>query len=260
MLRSFLTFKKDVSLIEDPRERVCAAYNKVAQWSTVRFAAFIRLNKDTEAVMRTIDVDGFEALRKKHNYGYPLRRSGPFRTEKWFDIKARLPANLRRIYRLGLQTSKQRMKVLDIGGGAGYFCYLCRYFGHEAETIDVGDHEEYNDCVSFFNIRRTIWRVERFKRLPPVEKRFDIVTAFLITFNKHNMNEEDLWKCDAWEFFLNDLAHNVLTKTGQVFLVMNQLRDGTHYDSDLVNYFISRGAKVNGREVHFDSMEKFQKW
>ena len=193
------------------------------------------------------------------------RLQGPPDTDRWGGITAkRFRADPRREMDDGFEILASFVKpddvFVDIGGGAGYFCYLCRYFGHEAETIDVGDHEEYNDCVSFFNIRRTIWRVERFKRLPPVEKRFDIVTAFLITFNKHNMNEEDLWKCDAWEFFLNDLAHNVLTKTGQVFLVMNQLRDGTHYDSDLVNYFISRGAKVNGREVHFDSMEKFQKW
>ena len=46
---------------------------------------------------------------------------------------------------------------MDIGAGPGYFCYLCNYFGHEAEALDLGDHPVYNDLIPFLGIQRTIF-------------------------------------------------------------------------------------------------------
>src|ERR1051326_3821782 len=83
---------------------------------------------------------------------------------------------------------------------------------------------------------------------PPRLGKFDVVTAFLICFNRHK--QRDVWGVPEWEFFLDDLAKH-LTRRGRVWLELNQEYDGTFYTPELKQFFQKRGAKIDRHKVVF---------
>jgi hypothetical protein len=102
--------------------------------------------------------------------------------------------------------------------------------------------------VGLFGLKRIIWRVKPFVRLPQFRKQFDLITAFMICFNGHKT--PGLWGVEEWKFFLNDLTTH-LKPRGRVCLSFNREDDGRHYSEELGRFFAERGAEIHGQRVVF---------
>jgi SAM-dependent methyltransferase len=166
---------------------------------------------------------------------------------KYFDKQLWLRSKMMRVVELGLDESA-RASVLDLGCGAGYFLYCCKYLGHNVHGVDLPDYEFYRDMIALFGISRTGFRIEPHKGLPQLGKRFDVITAHQICFNGHKT--ERLWGVGEWDFFLGDLMENYLNPGGTVALEFNEEPTVGFYTGDLRRYFESRSARIfRGRVI-----------
>lgn len=208
--------------------------------------------KDTAEIMKTIDYQKVidlraETLKKKQELDAdPNDVKGAW---KFLDIDLWIPVNLERVYRLGLQSSPP-LDVLDISGGAGYFAYICRHFGHKVHTTDIDLWEEFNEMMHIFNLERSVLWVKPFTPVPSYGRRFDLITSFMIAFNFPG-DEAERWGIKEWEYLLKDLEDNHLKEEGVIHLLLNPHPDGTWYSDELKNYFLGRGAKIEDAEVVF---------
>lgn len=147
---------------------------------------------------------------------------------------------------------KGPLDILDLGTGAGYFPLLCRLRGHRIHTTDLPEHAFYAEMVDLLGVERFGYRTERFEPMPSWGRRYDLITAFLVVFNNHCV--ENLWGPDEWRFFIEDLR-TTHAKPGAT-LVLRLNRDppgpeGRFYTPELLDYFKSQGAEISGtmREV-----------
>ena len=98
-------------------------------------------------------------------------------------------------------------------------------------------------------IPRVIARIDPYKPLPKLDRKFDVITAHLICFNAHKSDK--LWGPAEWDFFLNDLAVH-LNPGGRVWLELNREYDGSYYSPELERFFRDRGAELHGYRVVFN--------
>jgi SAM-dependent methyltransferase len=159
--------------------------------------------------------------------------------------------NLFRCYSLGLQRGPA-LRILDLGCGAGYFAYVCAYFGHEVKAIDVADFPVFNEMVTAFKVRRAVWRIKPLERIPQFSAGFDVITAFRTTFNlPGDLNpEENTWGRREWAFLLDDLVGNHLRPGGRIYLHLNRAqKHGNFYDSSLLEFFRDRAESVDQGKI-----------
>jgi hypothetical protein len=110
------------------------------------------------------------------------------------------------------------------------------------------DYEFYRDMIAFFGISRTGFRIEPYKNLPLLNRRFDVITAHQICFNGHKT--EGLWGIDEWDYFLGDLEEHYLNPGGTVALEFNEEPSIGFYTKELRKYFESRSARIfRGRVI-----------
>ena len=71
-------------------------------------------------------------------------------------------------------------------------------------------------------------RIEPQQPLPPVERRFDYITAFAICFHELEKNGEwtGRWERKDWLFFLDDIAENYIAPGGRMYLFFNDWPHG----------------------------------
>jgi SAM-dependent methyltransferase len=210
------------------------------QYSVSDIPNFLRARALAAKADASIDRSKFREVIEKHG-------SEGYDSYKYFDKQLWLRSKMMRAVELGLDKSPPS-SVLDLGCGAGYFLYCCKYLGHAVHGIDLPDYEFYRDMIALFGISRTGFRIEAFKNLPVVNKRFDVVTAHQICFNGHKT--ENLWGMDQWEFFLNDLEENYLNPGGTIALEFNEEPSIGFYTKELRKYFESRSARIfRGRVI-----------
>ena len=161
--------------------------------------------------------------------------------EKWLKVNLRYAARLR-------FAEQPPGAVLDLGCGGGYFLFVCQQLGCQTLGVDLDTDPLFNDVVRLLNVERIGWRIEPFVKLPDFQRKFDLITAFMITFN--NFDTADIWGPEAWGFLIDDL-HARLRTGGRIFFSLNCQLDGRLYDDDLLALFLSKGAKVNGKELLF---------
>ncbi len=193
-------------------------------------------------VLKTIDLEKFKVYQQQYNDADPR----PHGYSKYLDIRPWMADKLMMALYLGVDKSPP-MRILDIGTGAGYFPYICRYFGHEVVSLDLDVVPMYNDLCQFLKIDRRAWRVEKFQKLPDLGGKFDLVTAFMIKFNQHY--QPDLWSTPEWKFMIEDLRANQLNANGRIFLSFNENLDGSFFDDGLRSYFTSLQARIWEHEV-----------
>lgn len=174
--------------------------------------------------------------------------------QKYLDIDYWLFENMRRCYRLGLHDRSRSLKILDIGTGAAYFPYVCRYYGHDVEAIDLSDNDMYNEIIEAFGIRRYDQCIRSFTDLV-TDKRYDLVTAFMICFNCHK--RPDLWHISEWKHFLASLHARNLSPGGRIFLSFNAESPDEPVSKQLLDYFSENGADVRGSEVYIRNSDRF---
>jgi SAM-dependent methyltransferase len=201
---------------------------------------FLRARTLAAKANASIDQAKFQDVVARH-------RSEGYNSYKYFDKQLWLRAKMMRVIELGLDKS-QGSSVLDLGCGAGYFLYCCKYLGHSVHGVDLPDYEFYRDMIALFGISRTGFRIEPYKNLPLLNKRFDVVTAHQICFNGHKT--ERLWGVDEWDFLLNDLEENYLNRGGTIALEFNEEPSIGFYTKEVRKYFESRSARIfRGRVI-----------
>jgi SAM-dependent methyltransferase len=202
-----------------------------------------RFRLETERVIETIDPKGFAQIRQRYSVKGPSLDWPKFlNLERWIDI------NIRRTRDIELDLGRPK-RILDLGCGAGYFLYIVQLLGHEGLGLDLDQLPMFGDLTSLLGVRRVIWQIKAFDPLPDLGK-FDLITAFLICFNRHK--QANVWGVPEWEFFLDDLAKH-LTPRGRVWLELNQEYDGTFYKPELKEFFQKSGAKIDRHKVIFNS-------
>jgi hypothetical protein len=112
------------------------------------------------------------------------------------------------------------MFVLDIGTGPGHFQFMARFFGHQADGLDLpmpADHV-YNALCDFFRVPKVDYRIEPFTRLPDFGRRYDLVTALIPEFNNVKGTP---WDEPRWRFFVEDMLENVVRPGGALYLSLS---------------------------------------
>jgi SAM-dependent methyltransferase len=210
------------------------------QYSISDIPNFLRARTLAAKADASIDQSKFQGVITRHG-------SEGYDSYKYFDKQLWLRTKMMRAIELGLDKSAQS-SVLDIGCGAGYFLYCCKYLGHSVHGIDLPDYEFYRDMIALFGISRTGFRIEPYKNLPLLNRRFDVVTAHQICFNGHKT--EGLWGIDEWDYFLGDLEEHYLNPGGTVALEFNEEPSIGFYTKELRKYFESRSARIfRGRVI-----------
>jgi SAM-dependent methyltransferase len=215
-----------------------------ARKHTLRLLRTNRFSLDTKRVIETIDPAGFEQIRQR----YAVENPGAD-WPKYLDLDRWIEINIRRIREIELDLSRPR-RILDLGCGAGYLLYIAQLLGHSGVGLDIDRLPMFREITRLLGVRRVVQRIEAFRPLPDLGRKFDLITAFMICFNDHKM--PGLWKVPEWEFFLDDLAKH-LTPRGRVWLELNQEYDGTFYTPELKEFFQKRGATINEHKIIFNS-------
>jgi SAM-dependent methyltransferase len=213
-----------------------------ARRHTLRLLRPNRFHLETKRVVETIDPRGFEQIRQRYAVEGPTADWPKFLDlERWIDI------NIRRIREIEIDLMRPK-RILDLGCGTGYFLYIAQLLGHQGLGVDLDELPMFGDLTRLLGVRRVIWQINAFDPLPDALGKFDLITAFLICFNRHK--QTNVWGVPEWEFFLDDLAKH-LTPRGRVWLELNQEYDGTFYTPDLKEFFQQRGAKIDRHKVVF---------
>jgi SAM-dependent methyltransferase len=213
------------------------------QYSVSDIPNFLRARSLAAKADATIDQAKFHEVVAQH-------RSEGYDSYKYFDKQLWLRSKMMRAIELGLDKAAQA-SVLDLGCGAGYFLYCCKYLGHNVHGIDLPDYQFYRDMITLFGLSRTGFRIEAHKPLPLLDRRFDVITAHQICFNGHKT--ERLWGVQEWHFFLNDLGENYLNPGGTIALEFNEEPSIGFYTRELRKYFESRSARIFRGRVIFSS-------
>ena len=212
-----------------------------ARRHTLRLLLPNRFRLETKRVIETIDLQGFEQIRRRYAV------EGP--TEDWpkyLDLERWIGINIRRIRKIEIDLMRPK-RILDLGCGTGYFLYIAQLLGHEGLGLDLDELPMFGDLTRLLGVRRVIWEIKAFDPLPDFGK-FDLITAFLICFNRHK--QANVWGVPEWGFFLDDLSKH-LTPRGRVWLELNQEYDGTFYTPELKRFFQKRGAKIDRHKIVF---------
>ena len=210
--------------------------------------------KDYKKVIGSIDSNKIAELRIKYADIWEEEK-------KFLNIEYWLRRNFLRVAKLSLhKTSPQ--KILDIGTGAGYFPYICKFYGHKVIGIDVPDIGLYNDMTDLLNITRVLKPVNVFKKLPDCGMKFDIVTSFRSYFNFDLKGywKDEFWGVNEWRFFLEDLANNQLRRNGKVYIILHPRKDNTYYTKELKDFFLNNGAIVDGEDIFFKNLDAFHSY
>jgi SAM-dependent methyltransferase len=167
---------------------------------------------------------------------------------KYADVTRWLRLNIVRAQDLKLHRGSPQ-SVLDLGCGGGFFLFIVQQLGHSSLGLDIDAYPLFTELLDLFRVERRVWTIRPCEPLPDLGRRFDLITAFSIDFNRES--KRDWWWGPAeWAFFLDDLKRH-LNPGGRIFLGLNPRNDGEYYTPELREFFLSRGASVERENVSF---------
>jgi SAM-dependent methyltransferase len=193
-------------------------------------------------MVRDLESKGFARIRSRY-----VNPNDPIGWPKYVDASQWLELAIKQARFLQLDRRKP-VRVLDIGSGAGYFLFVCKQLGHSVMGLDLDWPPMYAEMFEMLKMPRRVWRIEPFQQLPDLEGRFDFITGFAVCFNSHGSDE--VWGMKEWDFFLDDLFENIVSKTGEIYFELNPESWGC-YTPELGEYFRRRGAWLEGKRVWF---------
>jgi len=197
---------------------------------------------NSDRILATIDRAEFSKLRER----YPYKETSP-RINRFEDADYWVGINVERAQDLWLDRTRP-LRILDLGCGAGYFLYVCQFFGHETLGLDTDNEPLYRATTQLLNVERFIARIEPNVPLPDLGKRFDLVTAHRVCFHRmrrsaHGQPRE--WTFDQWKFFIDDVRTNLLLPRGRLLLDFNPRPDGSSFFTpELRTFFAKQGARI----------------
>lgn len=189
-------------------------------------------------VMATLDSDAVANLERR----YPRTSTSP-KINRFADVAYWIGINVERAQDLWLDRSPA-LRILDLGCGAGYFLYVCRLFGHDVLGLDLDDHQLFRDTLAMLNVPRVVSRIQPNTALPDLGRRFDLVAAHRICFQRiGGARSGEEWSTSHWKFFIDDVRSRLLTPRGRLLLDFNPRPDGTSFfTSELRSFFKSQNA------------------
>lgn len=193
-------------------------------------------------ILATIDRAEFSTLRQR----YPYKDNSP-RINRFEDADYWIGINVERAQDLWLDRAAP-LRILDLGCGAGYFLYVCQFFGHETLGLDTDNEPLFRATTKLLQVERSIWRIEPNVPLPAPAKRFDLVTAHRICFHRLGRSTDGQpreWNTAQWKFFIDDVRNHFLQPDGRLLLDFNPRRDGSSFFTpELRTFFLSEGARL----------------
>lgn len=164
---------------------------------------------------------------------------------KYLDLDLWIPVNERRARAIGLHRGRSR-RVLDIGTGCGFFPFVCA--GHRVVATDSAQRPTiYRDVTALLGVPVIDHDVRALEPLPDFGM-FDVITAFMVTFNGHGQTP---WGADEWRFFISDMRSR-LRPGGAIVLELNREPAPLDacYTPALRAAFVELGAEITGHWPH----------
>ena len=197
---------------------------------------------NSNRILATIDRSKFATLRQR----FPYKETSP-RINRFEDASYWIGINVERAQDLWLDRARP-LRILDLGCGAGYFLYVCKFFGHETLGLDT-DHEPlYGATTQLLKVERVVARIEPSVPLPDLGRRFDLVTAHRICFHRMRRSIEGQpreWTTDQWKYLIDDIRHQLLLPNGRILLDFNPRPDGSSFFTpELRAFFTTQGARM----------------
>jgi SAM-dependent methyltransferase len=193
-------------------------------------------------VLATLDLAEFEKLRERYPY-----RSKSAKINRFENAAYWIGINAERAQDLWLDRAPA-LRILDLGCGAGYFLYVCKFFGHDALGLDTDDEPLFGGIIELVNVSRFIARIERQVPLPDLGEKFDLVTAHRVCFHRIGRARDgdfDEWTPADWKFLINDIRTRLLKPNGRLLLDFNPRPDGSSFfTAELRARFLAEGARI----------------
>jgi SAM-dependent methyltransferase len=188
------------------------------------------------------DIDWIQFRDLRHKYPY---QPGSPQINRFEDIVYWVDINVERAQDLWLDRA-QPSRILDLGSGAGYFLFVCKHFGHDVLGFDTDSEPLFGATMELLGVRRVVGRIERQTPLPDFGRKFDLVTAHRICFQRIGKVRDGVeWSPADWEFFISDIRSRLLEPNGRLLLDFNPRPDGSSFFTpELRQFFLSQGARI----------------
>ena len=197
---------------------------------------------DAHSILATIDRN--EVVRIAA--AYP-RRAGARRINSWDDVAHWININIARAQDLWLDRAAP-LRILDLGCGAGYFLYVCKFLGHLGIGLDTGDDPFFGALMNHFGLERVITRILPGVPLPDFAEKYDLITAHRICFHRVMRRADGDWNewiAADWKFFINDVRARLLKPEGRLLLDFNPRPSGSSFFApELRELFVAEGARI----------------
>ena len=181
----------------------------------------------------------WDALRQK----YPR---GVKEVHRFGDTNFWIKRNVERAQDLSLDRSPRR-HILDLGCGPGYFIYVAQKLGHSGIGLDIDERPIFRDTLRLLKVYRVVHRIEPDRPLPSPPQKFDLITSYLTCFHRiQRLPDENwrTWSADQWQFFIDDVRGNQLSKDGMLLLEFHPQKNGELYPENVRELFIQNGARL----------------
>jgi SAM-dependent methyltransferase len=193
-------------------------------------------------ILAILDRSELARLREQYPYRPNARKINAYENATyWIGI------NVERAQDLWLDRSPP-LRILDLGCGAGYFLYVCRFFGHEGLGVDTDEEPLFRGTTELLNVRRVVSRIHPQVPLPELGEKFDLVTAHRVCFHRvaRKANGEwSEWATADWKFFIDDIRARFLKPNGRLLLDFNPRPNGSSFfTSELHACFLAQGARI----------------
>ena len=165
---------------------------------------------------------------------------------KYADVRRWLRLNIVRAQDLKLHRCPPK-SVLDLGCGGGFFLFVLQQLGHKCLGLDIDGFPLFSRLLDLFGVERRLWAITAFEPLPDLGRKFDLITAFSVEFNRKGAWR---WGPAEWKFFLDDLNRH-LNPGGRIFFGLNPGTDKTYYNEEVRDFFLDRGASIERENVLF---------
>src|SRR5215469_14422369 len=212
-------------------ELFASAYEHLSRWTHP---------VNQQRILENLDWSQFQQLREQ----YPYRPGSP-QINRFEDIVYWIDINVERAQDLWLDRASP-LRILDLGAGAGYFLYVCKYFGHDVLGFDTDDDPLFRATTELLRVPRSVGRIQRKASLPGLGGKFDLVTAHRICFHRIGKVRDGVeWSTADWKFFIEDIRARFLNENGRLLLDCNPRADGSSFFTpELRKFFLSQGARI----------------
>jgi SAM-dependent methyltransferase len=193
-------------------------------------------------ILATIDVAEFAKLREQYSYRPNARRINAYEDAAYW-----IKVNVERAQDLWLDRAPP-LRILDLGCGAGYFLYVCKFLGHEGLGLDTDDEPLFRGTTALLSVPRVIARIAPQTPLPDLGEKFDLITGHRVCFHRiarAQNGEWTEWTCADWKFFTDDVRSRLMKPGARLLLDFLPRSDGSSFFTpQLRECFLNEGARI----------------